>query len=127
MQRLREHGEKKALGGFDARFHCSHREYEYIFPVEAIRRLARCSPHSSPAEELSPEVVADRLAAACAEFVGSHHFHNFCHVPRIPNLRRYCRLAWAELPFTKEKLRESDEDRGSASKPSSCTPLASRS
>jgi tRNA U38,U39,U40 pseudouridine synthase TruA len=115
MQRRREHGEKKALPGFDARFHCSHRKYEYVFPAEAIERLAQLAsslPGTDADLAISTTVMAQRLSAVCAEFVGAHHFHNFCHVPRIPNIRRYCRIAWDELPFTREKVRESDRVAG---------------
>ncbi len=90
-----------SLEDFDARLHCSHREYTYRIPLAAIRAI-------SP-EEMSPAETLRRAQQVCSEFTGAKHFHNFCSPSRVPTLRSYARANWASLPFSKEKLREAEQ------------------
>ena len=65
---------------FDARAHCSHREYEYLVPASFIESLAR--EGSSAGDD-----VHSRLRATCSLFEGAREWHNFAHVPRASRRR----------------------------------------
>ena len=94
-------GGTRATRGFDARAHCSHREYTYVMPLSAIAAIA---PRSSVAAH---EALA-RAQEVCAMFRGSQDFHNFCSPTRVPQLRSYARAEHESLPFSSRKVREGE-------------------
>ena len=94
----------ESLQRFDARAHCSHREYEYLVPASFIESLAR--EGSSAGDD-----VLSRLRATCSLFEGAREWHNFAHVPRVPAAKRAARRAFDALPFTRDRIRVADGEQ----------------
>lgn len=89
------------LSEFDARAHCSHREYSYVVPLAAIGDIA-------PAGHVTVHDALERAKRVCLLYQGAHHFHNFCAPTRVPQLRDYSRRFFDAMPFSAKKLREQD-------------------
>ena len=95
------------LQRFDARAHCSHREYEYLVPVSFVESLARDGGDGGFARD---DALA-RLQAACSLFEGAREWHNFAHVPRVPAAKRAARRAFDALPFTRDRIRVAEGEQ----------------